>query len=247
MAGRVRRAARWAGTYFIAEPMQLEALRQEGSRLRSSYASLRAAASGEAAGGVRFVLREDRGVDLERTAAVQRFLAQEAFERGEIPKATRDTLVRMTPRDVEAIMDSMLAPTACRAVVLLGVAALVFALWAAGVASRPQAYANLFYVLCWLSAVTYLVTIAVLAAYKNWQMRTRRLGRLSEFLLYADTWVPSWPHLGERVLRIVRATLGFLLDAVRGLHAHRGGSEPPATPQAPAISRSRAGQPGSGG
>ena len=106
-------------------------------------------------------------------------------------ETTRDTLVRMTPRDVEAIMDSMLAPTAQRAAVLLGAAALVFTLWVAGVASHPRAYANLFYVLCWLAAVTYLVTTAVLAAYKNWQMRTRRLGRLSEFLLYADTWVPT--------------------------------------------------------
>ncbi|MBV8521052.1 MAG: hypothetical protein JOY71_02785 [Acetobacteraceae bacterium] len=189
MLGRLRRGVRRLSHYAI-EPMNYAALHARGRDIRDLARAFHSR-SGSVA-GIQLVLREDRSIDYEHSAGLQRERAVKAYQVGRLPVAAYEQLATLTAGEFRLLLDKRLTSTARRSCTWLVAAGTLFVSWVWRVCHEPLAYTSFVYVLGWLAVCAFCLVSAGLAAYANWQIRAGRVGGFTEFLLRADSLWPAW-------------------------------------------------------
>ena len=189
MLGLLRRGM-WRVAQYAVEPMNYAALHTRGRDIRDLARGFHSR-SGSVA-GIQLVLREDRSIDYERSAGLQRERAVKAFQVGGLPAAAYEQLATLTAGEFRLLLDKRLTSTARRSYTWLVAAGTLFVSWVWRVCHEPLAYTSFVYVLGWLAVCAFCLVSAGLAAYANWQIRAGRVGGFTEFLLRADSLWPAW-------------------------------------------------------
>ena len=171
----------------LVAPLNLPAIRRQHEDLRQAWRAVRhpVASDGD------LVLRADRTIDMEATAARLRARAILALDAGAQPAATYRELATVTAGEMRLILRARLPATARNAWAYGAVSVASVLAWFVLALRYPEQFTSAFYVSTWLVATACFAALALRELWVNWTIRTERLAPFSEFLRTTDTWVPS--------------------------------------------------------
>ena len=176
---------RKAGGYLVA-PANWPQVRRQWSGIRAMAGSIR-----QAPQAGRFVVDAEHRIDFEATAEAYRGAALEAAIAGAEPRASYLAMASVTADELRHVL-MLQGRRAARLARAYGVSAvLLTGLWAWKVVSQPVEYASLFYTAVLLMSVLSLALLALVEAWRNWNLRTGRMAPIGEFLRTEDSWLPS--------------------------------------------------------
>ena len=171
-------------------PLNLPAIRRQHDDLRQAWHAVRHPVTVEGD----LVLRADRTIDFEATAARLRARAHLALDAGVSPAAAAACreLATVTAEEMRLILRARLPATARNAWAYGAVSAASVLAWFALAFLYPEQYTSAFYVSTWLVATACFAALCLRELWVNWAIRTGRLAPFREFLRTTDTWMPSW-------------------------------------------------------
>lgn len=185
--GRV--AGHLVGPRHFVAPLNLPAIRRQHEDLQQAWHAVRHPVATEGD----LVLRADRSIDFEATAARLRARAHLALDAGASPAAAAACreLATVTAEEMRLILRARLPATARNAWAYGAVSAASVLAWFVLAFLHPEQYTSAFYVSTWVVATACFAALCLRELWVNWAIRTGRLAPFSEFLRTTDTWMPS--------------------------------------------------------